>query len=59
MALRDFQLKAWIVYMVSDHTECALCTWVFSPSMGEEGKPFVLKFVNRQCREHGKDLPLQ
>ena len=59
MPLRDYQLRAYVVYLVSDHTECHLCTWVFSPSMGEEGRPFVLKFVNRQCHMHGKMLPLQ
>lgn len=59
MALRDFQLKPWIVYLVAERTECELCTWVFCPSMGEEGKPFVLKFVNRQCLQHGALVPLQ
>jgi hypothetical protein len=59
MPLRDWQLRPYVVYLVADHTECELCTWVFSPSMGESGKPFVLKFVNRQCREHGRMLPIQ
>ena len=59
MALRDFQLRAWLVGLVAPAPECELCTWVYSSIMGDDSNRFVLKFVNRQCRIHGKDLPLQ